>query len=121
MSAVVPHSMPSGDSPQHAREYYHYLQGHQETLHVPKTWEVDWLSLAWLWGFAIALSVVVLLWVWQYRSTRQKANIYPVDSFGGYTTELAGPATAFFLLLTVGLTAFAVVVIVGHIVWGQRF
>ncbi len=43
----------------------------------------------------------MILWVWQYRSTRQKANIYPVDSFGGYTTELAGPATAFFLILTV--------------------
>ena len=27
--AVAPHSMPSGESPQHAREYYHYLQGHQ--------------------------------------------------------------------------------------------
>jgi len=44
-----------------------------------------------------------------------------VDSFGGYTTELAGPATAFFLVLTVGLTTFAVVLIVGHIVWGQVF
>ena len=61
MSAVVPHSMPSGESPQHAREYYHYLQGHQETLHVPKTWEVDWLSLAWLWGFAIVLGLATLV------------------------------------------------------------
>jgi hypothetical protein len=113
--------MPSGDTPAKAQAYYHYLNAHQLTMQRPATWEVRWLDLAWLWGFAIALSVVVLLWVWQYRSTRQKANIYPVDSFGGYTTELAGPATAFFLLLTVGLTAFAVVLIVGHIVWGQRF
>jgi hypothetical protein len=43
------------------------------------------------------------------------------DSFGGYTTELARPATRFFLLLSVILTGFAVVLIVGHIVWGQQF
>ena len=48
---------------------------------------------------------MLLLWIWQYRTTRQKAGLYPVDSLGGYTTELAGPATFFFLLLTVGLTA----------------
>jgi len=47
--------------------------------------------------------------------------LYPVDSFGGYTTELAGPATLFFLLFTVGLTAWAVVLVVGHLVWGQKF
>ena len=113
--------MPSGDSPEHARQYYHYLQGHQETMQGAATWHVHWVDLAWLWGFFGALSLAILLWVWQYRSTRQKANLYPVDSFGGYTTELAGPATFFFLLLTLGLTAFAVVVIVGHLVWGQKF
>ena len=96
--------MPSGDSPAKAQAYYHYLNAHQLSMQRPATWEVRWVDLAWLWGFAIALSVILLLWVWQYRSTRQKANIYPVDSFGGYTTELAGPATAFFLILTVLLT-----------------
>ena len=69
----------------------------------------------------IALVVVILVWVWQYRSTRQKTGPYPVDSFGGYTTELAGPATLFFLLLTVVLVGFAVALIVGHLVWGQKF
>ena len=77
--AVVPHSMPSGESPQHARDYYTYLQGHQETLHVPKTWEVDWLSLAWLWGFVIVLSLAVIWWIWQNRTTRQRTGIYPID------------------------------------------
>ena len=114
-------SMPRGDTPEKARDFYLYLNGHQETTRPVQSWHVDWMSLAWLWGFAIALSVAILLWVWQYRSTRQKANIYPVDSFGGYTTELAGPATGFFVILTVMLTGFAVVLIVGHIVWGQRF
>ena len=113
--------MESGESPQHATAYYHYLQAHQETLHVPATWHVDWLSLAWLWGFAIILILVILGWMWQYRSTRQRTGIYPIDSFGGYTTELAGPATLFFLLITLVLTGFAVVLIVGHIVWGQKF
>jgi hypothetical protein len=113
--------MPSGDSPTKVQQYYHYLQGHQETMQRADTWHVRWLDLAWLWGFVIVLSLVVLLWVWQYRSTRQKANLYPVDSFGGYTTELAGPATAFFLILTVIVVGFAVALIVGHLVWGQKF
>ena len=113
--------MPSGDSPDKAEKFYLYLQGHQETMQRAATWHVRWLDLAWLWGFVIALSLAILLWVWQYRSTRQKAGPYPVDSFGGYTTELAGPATLFFVLLTLGLTGWAGVLIVGHLVWGQKF
>jgi hypothetical protein len=113
--------MPSGDSPSKAREYYLYLQGHQETMQQPATWHVHWLDLTWLWGFMIAISAAVLLWVWQYRSTRQRTGIYPVDHFGGYTTELAGPATRFFVLLTTFLSGFAIVLIVGHLVWGQKF
>ena len=113
--------MQSGESPQHAAAYYHYLQAHQETLHVPATWHVDWLSLAWLWGFAIVLSLMTLWWIWQYRTTRQKTGIYPVDSWSGYTSELAGPATLFFVLFTAIVVGFAVAVIVGHIVNGQMF
>ena len=111
--------IPSGDSPQKAQQYYHYLQGHQETMQAPATWHVHWLDLAWLWGFVGALVLVALLWIWQYRTTRQK--IYQADSFGGYTSELAGPATFFFIALTVLLTGWAVAIIVGHIVWGQKF
>jgi hypothetical protein len=113
--------MPSGDSPQHAQAYYDYLQAHQLTMQRAATWHVRWIDLAWLWGFAIVMVILIILWIWQYRTTRQKTGIYPVDSFGGYTTELAGPSTVFFLLLTVILTGFAVVIIVGHILWGQRF
>jgi hypothetical protein len=113
-------AMPSGDTPAKAQQFYTYLQRHQETMQAPATWHVRWVDLAWLWGFVIALSLVLLLWVWQYRSTRQR-GIYPVDEFGGYTTELAGPATAFFLLFSVIVVAFAVVLIVGHLVWGQKF
>ena len=112
---------PSGDSPQKAEQYYHYLQSHQLTMQRAATWHVRWLDLAWLWGFLIVLSLATLLWVWQYRTTRQRTGIYPVDSFGGYTTEAAGPATLFFLLLTAVLAGWAVVLIVGHLVWGQKF
>jgi hypothetical protein len=111
--------IPSGDSPQKAQQYYQYLQGHQETMQAPATWHVHWLDLAWLWGFVGALVLVALLWIWQYRTTRQK--IYQADSFGGYTSELAGPATFFFIALTVLLTGWAIAMIVGHIVWGQKF
>ena len=62
-----------------------------------------------------------LWWLWQYRSTRQRAALYPVDQFGGYTSELAGPATLFFVLFCVIIAAWAVVLIVGHLIWGQKF
>jgi hypothetical protein len=113
--------MPTGDSPQKVRDYYLYLQGHHQSDGRIATWHVDWLSLAWLWGFVIVIALVLIWWIWQYRTTRQRTGIYPVDSFGGFTSELAGPATRFFVLLTVILTGFAVALIVGHIVWGQKF
>jgi len=113
--------MPSGDSPEKAQQYYHYLQGHQETYYRAATWHVHWLDLAWLWGFLIVLTLAILLWMWQYRTTRQRTGIYPVDSFGGYTTEMAGPSTFFFILLTIVLAGWALAIIVGHIVFGQRF
>jgi hypothetical protein len=113
--------IPSGDSPQKAQQYYHYLQGHQETLQRADTWHVHWIDLAWLWGFLIVLILTILLWIWQNRTTRQRTGIYPVDTFGGFTTELAGPATFFFIVLTIVLSGWAVVMIVGHIVWGQKF
>jgi hypothetical protein len=112
--------MPTGDSPEKVEQYYNYLQGHHEDDGRIATWHVDWVSIAWLWGFVLVLTLALLWWVWQYRTTRQR-GIYPVDRFGGYTSELAGPATRFFILLTVVLTGFAVALIVGHIVWGQKF
>ena len=114
-------SMPRGDSPQKAEEYYRYLQGHHETEHLVQTWHVDWVSLAWMWGFVAVLNLMLLLWIWQYRTTRQRTGVYPVDRFGGFTTELARPATFFFLVFSAMITAFAVVLIVGHLVWGQKF
>ena len=115
--------MPSGDSPEDVRQYYLYLQGHQETMQRAATWHVRWLDLAWLWGFMIVMALVIIWWIWQYRTTRHNraGGIYPIDSCGGYTTELAGPATLFFLLLTAILTGFAVVLIVGHLFWVQKF
>ena len=121
MFRLLAAGMPSGDSPQEVKEFYTYLQGHHETDNRVATWSVDWVSLAWLWGFVIVLVLALIFWVWQYRTTRQRTGIYPVDSFGGYTSELAGPATLFFVLLTIVLTAFAVALIVGHLVWGQKF
>jgi hypothetical protein len=112
--------MPSGDSPAKAQQYYDYLQSHDQTFQVPATWHVHWLDLAWLWGFLLALVLIILWWLGQYRSTRQR-GIYPTDQFGGYTTEAAGPATRFFLLFTVIITGWAVVLAVGHIIWGQKF
>jgi hypothetical protein len=114
-------SMPSGVSPEKVKEYYLYLQGHHETDGRVATWHVDWMSLAWLWGFVIVLAVTLLWWIGQYRTTRHKIGLYPVDRWGGYTSELAGPSTRFFLLFTAIVTGFAVVLIVGHLIWGQKF
>jgi hypothetical protein len=113
--------MPRGDSPEKVQQYYQYLQGHHESEGRISTWHVDWMALAWEWGFVIVLVLAVLLWVKQYRTTRQRTGIYPLDSFGGWTTEAAGPATAFFLLFTLVVAGFGVVIIVGHLIWGQKF
>jgi len=66
-----------------------------------------------LWGFAVVLALVLLWWPWQYRTTRQKAGIYPVDSWSGYTSELAARPPRFFILLSVILVGFAIALIVG--------
>ena len=112
-------AIPSGDSPHQVDRYYNYLQSHQETMQSPASWHVHWVDLAWLWGFVIVLAATLLWWIWQYRTTRQR--MYEVDTFGGYTTEVARPATSFFLLLSLILVGWAVFLIVGHIVWGQKF
>jgi hypothetical protein len=113
--------IPKGDSPEQARQFYLYLQGHHESDGRIETWHVDWMSLAWLWGFVIVLVIGTLLWVRGYRTTRQRGGIYPVDTFGGWTTEAAGPATTFFLVLTGVIVAFGAAIVIGHIVWGQKF
>src|ERR1041384_7041698 len=96
-----PMAMPRGDTPQKAQDYYQYLLSHHTTEHRVETWHVDWLSLAWEWGFVVALCLVFLLWVGHSRTPRQKPGISPVDSGRGFASELAGPATLFFLLFTV--------------------
>src|SRR5204862_3136967 len=106
-------AMPSGESPQHAEQFYQYLLAHHQTEHDADTWHVNWFSLAWLWGFLIALALILILWAWQYRTTRQRPGLYPVDTWSGYTSELAGPATFFFIVLTLILTGFAIAIIVG--------
>jgi hypothetical protein len=114
--------MPSGDSPQKAQEYYHYLQSHQLVPHGrDATWHVDWTALRWMWGFAIVLAVILIAWIRGYRSTRQVPGISPLDSWAGYTTEAAGPATTFFFVLTVVVLAFGGVMVVGHLISGQKF
>jgi hypothetical protein len=107
--------------PREPDAYYRYLQAHHQSDHRLDTWHVDWMSLAWLWGFVAVLCLVVVLWIRQYRSTRQRTGVYPVDSWSGYASELAGPATFYFLVFTVIVVGFAIAIIVGHLVWGQKF
>ena len=82
---------------------------------------VDGNALAWMWGFVIVLVVLIWAWVRQYRSTRQITGIFPLDTWGGYTTEAAGPATMFFFLITAIIVVFGGVMVVGHLVSGQEF
>jgi hypothetical protein len=114
-------SMPSGDSPRDVQDYYDYLQSHHVVDGRVATWHVDWWALGWLWGFTAAMVIALVYWVRQYRTTRQRPSIYPMDVFGGWTAEAAGPATRFFVVLTFFLVAFDAAIIIGHIVWGQRF
>jgi hypothetical protein len=114
-------SMPTGDSPQTAERFYQYLQSHQVPAGRVETWHVDWISLAWMWGFVIALVTILLFWVRQYRTTGHPEGITPLDTWAGHTTEGAGPATRFFVLLAAITTGYVLVIVVGHIVWGQKF
>jgi hypothetical protein len=115
-------SMPSGDSPQDAQQYYHYLQSHQIVPHGrDATWHVDWTSLGWMWGFVAVLVLIVFLWIRQYRSTPYRRGIFPLDSWGGYTTEAAGPATTYFFVFTFIVVVFGAVLVIGHLVNGQFF
>jgi hypothetical protein len=115
-------SMPSGDSPQKAQQYYHYLQSHQLVPHGrDATWHVDWNALAWMWGFVIVLVLILWAWVRQYRSTRTRLGIFPVDSWAGYTTEQAGPTTRFFFLIAFIIAVFGGVMVVTHLIYGQKF
>jgi hypothetical protein len=115
-------SMPSGDSPRTAQDYYNYLQGHELVPHGrDATWHVDWTSLTWMWGFVIVLVVILLVWVRGYRSSRQISGISPLDTWAGYTTEAAGPATMFFFLLAAVIVVFGAVMVVGHLISGQKF
>ena len=107
--------------PKQPDAYYRYLQGHHQTDHRVDTWTVDWMSVLWLWGFVVVLVVVMLLWLRQYRTTRHRSGVYPIDSWSGYASELAGPATYFFIALTAIVTGFAVFLILGHLIWGQKF
>jgi hypothetical protein len=116
-------TMPGGSSPDDAQAYYDYLLAHHQNDGRTVTWTVDWISLAWMWGFMIALALIGIMWIGQYRTTLRRgiAGLYPVDAWGTYVSEIARPASFFFVLLTLGLTLFAAVLIVGHLVWGQIF
>lgn len=113
-------AMPSGSSPDNAERFYQYLLAHHQRDGRTATWSVDWISLAWMWGFVVAISLTLIWWIWQYRENR-RASLYPVDRWGNYVTELARPASLFFVALSLGLTAFAAVLIAGHLIWGQIF
>jgi hypothetical protein len=115
-------AMPTGDSPQQVHDYYLYLQAHQLAPHGRvETWHVDWTSLTWVWGFAIALCLVFVVWVRDYRSTHPQTGISPLDRWSGYTTEAAGRVPLFFWLVTLAIVAFGAVFVIGHLSSGQVF
>jgi hypothetical protein len=114
-------AMPSGDSPTTAENYYLYLQGHHQTDGRVVTWDVDWFSIAWMWGWLVVMIVVLVWWILQYRRTLQRGGLYPVDRWGPYVTEVARPASRFFVVFAGFLTAFAIMIILGHLIWGQKF
>jgi hypothetical protein len=74
-----------------------------------------------MWGFVIVLVLLVIVWVRQYRSTRGPGGIFPVDTWAGYTTELAGPATVALFFITIVVIAFGAEFVIGHLVDGQLF
>jgi hypothetical protein len=115
-------AMPRGDSLQKVHEYYDYLQARQLSPHGrTQTWHVDWVSLRWFWGFVIALGVIFLVWVRDYRSVRPQVGISPLDRWGGYTTEAGGRVPFVFWVFTIAIVAFGAEFVIGHLISGQTF
>jgi hypothetical protein len=115
-------TMPKGDSLPKVEQYYHYLQAHQLSPHGrTETWHVDWVSLRWMWGFLIALALIIVVWVRDYRSSRPQVGISPLDRWGGFTTEAAGRVPLSFWVVIIILVAFGAEFVIGHLISGQRF
>jgi hypothetical protein len=115
-------AMPKGDSVQKVNDYYLYLQGHQLSPHGrTETWHVDWTSLAWMWGFVVVVSLVIVVWLRDYRSSHPQTGISPLDRWGGYTTEAGGRVPIVFWVVTLGIVAFGAEFVIGHLVSGQLF
>lgn len=115
-------SMPTGDSPQQAQAYYHYLNSQQLEPHGrTETWHVDWTALTWMWAFVIVLCILLGLWIRDYRSTHPQTGITPLDRWSGYTTEAAGRVPALFWFVSLVVVAFGATFVIGHLVNGQLF
>ena len=115
-------AMPKGDSLPKVQQYYHYLQSHQLSPHGRTvTWNVDWVSLRWMWGFVIALVLIFVVWVRDYRSSHPQVGIAPLDRWGGYTTEAAGRVPLAFWVVTIIIVACGAEFVIGHLINGQLF
>ena len=73
-----------------------------------------------LYPVCIAGRALPLFWQ-EFRRNRERSPLPHVAEFFCSPTDMHGPASLFFLLLTVIVVAWAVVLIVGHLVWGQKF
>jgi hypothetical protein len=69
----------------------------------------------------VVLVLLIIIWVRQYRSTRQAGGLFPLDTWGGHTTEAAGPATIAFFFITLVVLAFGAEFVIGHLINGQLF
>ena len=114
--------MPTGDTPQKVQAYIDFLQSHHQTNGPLVTWHIVWDAIGWTWGIFAMIVFALVLWIWQYRTTRRGSFLYPVDTWGGYTTESARPATTpFFLYVLLLIVGMDIALIVGHLVWGQTY
>ena len=82
---------------------------------------MDWVSLRWMWGFVIALVLIFVVWVRDYRSSHPQVGIAPLDRWGGYTTEAAGRVPLAFWVVTIIIVAFGAEFVIGHLINGQLF
>jgi hypothetical protein len=115
-------AMPRGDSVAKVEEYYNYLQARQLTPHGrTETWHVDWTALGWMWGFVIALGLIFVVWVRDYRSSHPQIGISPLDRWGGYTTEAGARVPFAFWVVTIVVVVFGAEFVIGHLASGQLF
>lgn len=112
---------PSGASDKVARAYYDYL-AKQTFATFGETYHFDLPSFlimyAFIGGSIVLLYVFVFAW---YAGRLRRNDLYPIEVYGGYITERAGPLDILDYFVWAVMLIYVVVYIVITMIFGQLY